>query len=157
MDYLSSIVKLIEQEKDNCWQYKQRTSALTETADYTRNAWDDEASRNLWNKFVYPFTDDAVILSDSKKELVENTDDIIKNSKVVFDNSISVVKLSDEIDNLMKEADREHTTSATCHDKGGQFLSKIQKLSPSVDAGYNNLEKIDQKFRNLYAKRSKIY
>ena len=33
----------------------------------------------------------------------------------------------DEIDNLMKEADREHTTSATCHDKGGQFLSKIQK------------------------------
>ena len=79
MDYLSSIVKLIEQEKDNCWQYKQRTSALSETADYTRNVWDDEASRNLWSKFVYPFTDDAVILSDSKKELVENRGFLFRN------------------------------------------------------------------------------
>lgn len=157
MDYLFSITKFLNQEKENCWLYKQRTADLSEETGHIRGIWDDEASKNLWNRFVYPFDDDAAVLSDFKEQFIENTDEIIKNSKIVFDNTLSVARLSEDINMLLKDADREHTTSATCSDKAGQYIDKIQETAPSIDAEYESIKNVEQKFKSLYSKKQRIY
>lgn len=157
MDYLSTNIKLLNEEQENLWQFRFRSNNLSEQENYSRAVWDDEASRNIWNRYVYPFTDDLDDLMKSKEQVVSDSQVIITKGESLFNNCIEVHRLSNHIDDMMKESDREHTTSTTCYDKGAHLLSTIVKEASAVDRRYSVEKSYRQRYNSLYAQKHFIY
>lgn len=157
MDYLSTNIKLLNEEQENLWQFRFRSNNLSEQENYSRAVWDDEASRNLWNRYVYPFTDDLDDLMKSKEQVVNDSQIIINKGESLFNNCTEVHRLSNHIDDMMKESDREHTTSTTCYDKGDNLLNTVIKEAPTVDRGYSAEKNSRQKYNSLYSRKQHIY
>ena len=157
MDYLSTTIKLLSEEQENLWQFRHRSNDLSDREKYSRAIWDDEASRNLWTKYVYPFTDDLDELMRSKEGLINDSQIIVDKSGCLFDNCIEVHKLSNHIEDLMKESDREHTTSTTCYDKGASLLETVVKEAPNVDSRYAEEKGVRRNYNSNYSKRCRIY
>lgn len=157
MDYLSTTIKLLAEEQENLWQFRFRSNNLSDQENYSRAVWDDEASRNIWTRYVYPFTDDLNDLMKSKESVVNDSNVIVNKSESLFNNCIEVHRLSNHIDDLMKESDREHTTSITCRDKSANLLNTIMNEAPAVDRRYSAEKGYRQRYNSLYAKKQRIY
>lgn len=157
MDYLSTNIKLLNEEQENLWQFRFRSNNLSEQENYSRAVWDDEASRNIWNRYVYPFTDDLDDLMKSKEQVINDSQVIITKGESLFSNCVKVHRLSNHIDDMMKESDREHTTSTTCYDKSANLLNTVINEAPIVDKRYSAEKNYRQRYNSLYAMKSRIY
>lgn len=157
MDYLSTNIKLLTEEQENLWQFRFRSNNLSEHENYSRAVWDDEASRNIWNRYVYPFNDDLYDLLKSKEQVINDSQVIINKGESLFNNCIEVHRLSNHIDDMMKESDREHTTSTTCYDKGDNLMNTVIKEAPAVDRSYSVEKDYRKRYNSLYAQRQRIY
>lgn len=157
MDYLSAIAKLLTEEQENFWRFKFRSRDLSDQENYSRAVWDDEASRSMWNRYVYPFTDDLADLVESKDRVVADSRTIMDNGAMLFCNCTEVYRLSNHIEDLMRESDREHTTGTTCCDKSANLMSIVLDNAPPIDKRYAD-EKIHRhRYNSLYAMRRNIY
>lgn len=157
MDYLSTSIRLLTEEQENLWQFRFRSNNLSDQENYSRAVWDDEASRNIWNRYVYPFMDDLNELTKSKEQVVNDSQIPVRNGELLFCNCVEVLRLSNHIDDLMKKSDREQTTSSACYDKSSNLLNMVINDAAVVDKAY--LEEIGfrQRYDSLYAKKQRIY
>lgn len=157
MDYLSTTKKLLSEEQDNLWQFRFRSKDLQNQEKYSRSVWDDEASRNLWTRYVYPFTDDLDSMMISKEQVVNDSQVIIDSGKVLFRNCKEVQGLSNHIGDFMRQSDREQTTGNICCDKSVNLLDIVIKESSDVDRRYSAEKGYRKRYSSLYALKERIY
>ena len=157
MDYLSTVKKLLSEEQDNLWKFRFRSKDLSNQEKYSHAAWDDEASRNLWTRYVYPFTDDLDNLMISKEQIVNDSQVIIDSGMVLFENCKEVQNLSNHIGDIMVQSDREQTTGNVCCDKSVNLLDMVVKESSYVDKRYSAERGYRTKYNSIYSRREQIY
>ena len=121
MDQLAKLTTLLNEEKDRDWMFSQKTQEVLDQMTYMRAIWDDTASRYLWKRYAIPFDDDTAKIIPKKKHTIQRTEDLLANSRVLFENCIIVQELSEDISELLKEAEQEQTNSAHSLADGQKF------------------------------------
>jgi len=157
MDKLVKLTTLLHEEKDLDWMFSQKTQEVLDQMVYMRAMWDDTASRYLWKRYAIPFEDDTAKIIPEKKQTIQKTEDLSTNSNVLFENCLKVQELSEEIGELLKEADNEQTNSAHSLADGQKFYDNVVRVAPSVDNGYAQWDNDSAQFNSLYHNRQSIY
>lgn len=157
MDQLAKLTTLLNEEKDRDWMFSQKTQEVLDQMTYMRAIWDDTASRYLWKRYAIPFDDDTAKIIPKKKHTIQRTEDLLANSRVLFENCIIVQELSEDISELLKEAEQEQTNSAHSLADGQKFYDNVVRVAPSVDNGYAQWDSDSAQFNSLYSNRRSIY
>lgn len=157
MDKLVKLTTLLNEEKDRDWMFSQKTQEVLDQMVYMRAMWDDTASRYLWKRYAIPFDDDTAKIIPEKTRTIQKTEDLSADSRVLFENCIKVQELSEEIGELLKEAEQEQTNSAHSLADGQKFYDNVVRVAPSVDNGYAQWDSDSAQFNSIYHNRRSIY
>lgn len=157
MDKLVKLTTLLNEEKDRAWMFSQKTQEVLDQMAYMRSMWDDTASRYLWKRYAIPFDDDTAKIIPEKTRTIQRTEDLSADSSVLFENCIKVQELSEEIGELLKEAEQEQTNSAHSLADGQKFYDNVVRIAPSVDNGYAQWDGDSAQFNSIYSNRRSIY
>lgn len=157
MDKLVKLTTLLNEEKDRDWKFSQKTQEVLDQMAYMRSMWDDTASRYLWKRYAIPFDDDTAKIIPEKTRTIQRTEDLSADSSVLFENCIKVQELSEEIGELLKEAEQEQTNSAHSLADGQKFYDNVVRVAPSVDNGYAQWDEDSAQFNSIYSNRRSIY
>ena len=157
MDNLVNLTKLLNEEKDRDWMFSQKTQEVLNQMAYMRAMWDDSASRYLWKRYAIPFDDDTAKIIPEKTHTIQKTEELSADSGVLFENSIKVQELSEDIGELLKEAEHEQTNSAHSLADSQKFYDNVVQVTPSVDNGYALWESDSAQFNSIYNNRRSIY
>lgn len=157
MDKLVKLTTLLNEEKDRDWKFSQKTQEVLDQMAYMRSMWDDTASRYLWKRYAIPFDDDTAKIIPEKTRTIQRTEVLSADSSVLFENCIKVQELSEEIGELLKEAEQEQTNSAHSLADGQKFYDNVVRVAPSVDNGYAQWDEDSAQFNSIYSNRRSIY
>lgn len=124
---------------------------------YMRAMWDDSASRYLWKRYAIPFDDDTTKIIPEKKRTIQKVEDLSADSGVLFANCIKVQELSEEIGELLREAEQEQINNAHSLADGQRFYENVVRVAPSVDNGYAQWDNDSAHFNSIYQNRRSIY
>lgn len=157
MDKLVKLTTLLNEEKDRDWMFSQKTQEVLDQMAYMRAMWDDTASRYLWKRYAIPFDDDTAKIIPEKTRTIQKTEDLSADSGVLFENCIKVQEISEEIGELLKEAEQEQTNSTHSLADGQKFYDNVVRVAPSVDNGYAQWDSDLAQFNSNYQNRRIIY
>ena len=157
MDNLVKLTTLLNEEKDRDWMFSQRTQEVLDHMAYMRAMWDDAASRYLWKRYAIPFDDDTAKIIPEKKHTIRKTEELSADSGVLFENSLKIQELSEEIGELLEEAEYEQTNSDHSLADGQKFYDNVSQVSPGVDKGYDQWDSDSAQFNSIYHNRQSIY
>lgn len=153
----SKIQRMHIREKETFWNVKHQTIDLTDFEKGCKLRWDDEASRHLWTRYVYPFEDDSTNLLSNYDNALQNTDSLITHDNQVCDNSHEVDKLSIEIEGLLKRADKEIDNSQRSKEEAIKMRGKCQDANTKVDEYLAEERSGNSEYTSLTARRQSIY
>lgn len=157
MDKLEKLRSLITEEKDIDWLFSHKTREIHELQSYTRGIWDDNASRYLWKRFATPFENDTTKILPEKALTIERSLEITTNSQLLFENCIKVHTISEEISALLKDAEREQSSSAQNLSDGQKYYEKVEHLMPQVDGSIDSLNNDQKHFQELLSRKRSVY
>lgn len=157
MDKLAKLTSLLKEEQDIDWLFSHKTKEVAGYQAYMRALWDDNASRFLWKRFALPFEDDTSKILPEKTHTIEKSQDVIDGSAALFENCIKVQTFSEEISELLKEAEKEQANSAHSFADGQKYYENVERERPAVDHGMKVWEKDEQTFNSIYSKRKSVY
>lgn len=157
MDKLDKLITLLNEEKDRDWTLSQKTHEVLNHMGYMRAIWDDSASRYLWKRYAIPFEEDTAKIIPEKARVVQKTEDLSSDCDVLFENCLKVQVLSEEIGELLKEANLEQTNSAHSLADGQKFYDNVARVAPIVENGYAQWDSDSDQFNTMYLKRRSIY
>lgn len=157
MDKLVKLITLLHEEKNRDWMFSQKTQEVLDQMVYMRSMWDDTASRYLWKRYAIPFEDDTAKIIPEKKRTIQKTENLTTDSKVLFEDCLKVQELSEEIGELLKDAEKEQTNSAHSIADGQKYYDNVVRLGPIVDNGFAEWDNDSALFNTLYHNRRSIY
>lgn len=157
MDKLAKLRFLISEEKEIDWLFGYKTCEVRDMQSYIRGMWDDSASRYLWTRYAIPFENDTAVILQEKEILIARSQEIADNGNRLFDNCIKVQSFSEDISDLLKDAQKEQTSSAHSLADGQKFYERVDYLLPQVDSSLESLNGDQLGFQDLIAKRRRVY
>lgn len=157
MDKLIKLNTLINGEKERSWIFSLKTKEVLNHIAYMRAMWDDAASRSLWSRYVNPYCEETERIITSKALTIQKSEELSSLSKNLFENSINVEHLSEEINDFLRKAKEEQTNSANSLADGQKCYKKYIQESPIVDKKIAEWNRDCNKFSTLYNNRKSIY
>ena len=157
MDKLQKLNSLLNEEEEREWTFRYKTKELIDQIGYTRAVWNDGASKGLWDKYAIPFQDTSSKIVSSKQKALNIISELRNGYESLFNQSIKIGELSEEISEKMKVAKREHTCCDRGIADGKEFLHKVTQDMPILDNKLDDWENDEESFKNEYSKRQSIY
>lgn len=157
MDKLQKLNSLLNEEEEREWTFRYTTKEIIDQMGYMRAVWDDSASKELWKEYAIPFQDTSSKIVSSKQKALNIISELRNGCESLFNQSIKISELSEEISEKMKVVKREHTSCDRGIIEGKEFLHKVTQDMPILDNKLDDWENDEESFKNEYSKRQGIY